>query len=320
VMLIAWTEPYAYTLRSQTTADAAAPASLRKGWHLLVRDEDGHVGCGDVAPWPGVTTADVSAVLETLVQGPWRQGPLTNVADVRRLIESIAVPEVRYGLELALLNLLAQRQGGVLEHLLGADPTLGVPLRAVVTGAEDAAQKAAAGAAAYKVKLTPGGDLGPRLAAIREVVGHSPLSLDANRRFPLELWNTLRAFEPELVEEPGDTVQALVLAREAGVPVALDESLYGLSQSEITALLEQVRPRAVILKPDWVGGLLAARDLAERFGTLGIRIVCSYAWTSEVGRRGAMALWRSLSTPNEPAGLWSPFVAEGGGGAGEARP
>lgn len=312
-MLTAWLEPYRYALPSPRPVQGALPpegtaALTRLGWHLLVRDEEGHVGCGDVAPWPGVTPGHLSEVLERLLEGPWRSHPCREVDDVHRAVAALELPELRYGLELALLNLLAQRQATTLEEVLGVSPEREVPLRAVVRDAQDAAQKVAAGAVAFKVKVDAAQDATPRLEAIRRVIGDAPLSIDLNRTHHPEIWQRLRAFFPDVVEEPGLDGAGMARARLEGMPVALDESLYGKSAAEVVELLDVVRPAAVILKPDWLGGIARAQQVAEQAQKRGVRAVVSYAWTSEVGRRGALALARTLPEPLEPAGLWSPYV------------
>ncbi|HYE58250.1 MAG TPA: o-succinylbenzoate synthase, partial [Rhodothermales bacterium] len=88
------------------------------------------------------------------------------------------------------------------------------------------------------------------------------------------------------------------LARETGLPVALDESLLEIDVSDLGAHLYAV---AVVLKPVVLGGVRRAWQWAQAARGLHMEAVVSAAFESGVGTRHALALAAGLG--DTPAGL-----------------
>jgi L-alanine-DL-glutamate epimerase-like enolase superfamily enzyme len=215
--------------------------------NLLVTVElaDGTRGYGEAAPFAAVngeTQASARAALaaaRSLVMG-------ADVREWRPLAGALAsaipeAPSARCAAECALLDALTRRAGMPLWAFFGGAGTRLETDMTVTTGsaaqaAEDARKILGRGIQTIKVKVggaSQAEDL-ERVLAIRAAAPDSPLILDGNCGFDvvgaLELVAELRArgVRLALLEQPlprEDWAGMARLTREAGVPVAADESL-----------------------------------------------------------------------------------------------
>jgi O-succinylbenzoate synthase len=132
-------------------------------------------------------------------------------------------------------------------------------------------QKLAAGYSCLKLKI---GSLDfatelALLAEIRAVAGPAQLMLrvDANGAFaPTEALGKLEqlaAFDLHSIEQPirpGQDAALAKLCRQSPVPIALDEELIGVTDPRRqAALLDEVKPTYIVLKPTLLGGHAATR-------------------------------------------------------------
>lgn len=222
-----------------------ASAQLESVRNVAVRIElaDGSEGFGEVPTLPPVTPEDqpialrlLEAEREHLVGG--------SAAAWRRIAAELAerlpaYPTVRAGLEMALLDAFAKHAGVPLFQFFGgAGNRLQTDVTIPICRAEAASQAARTyrdeGFTTLKIKI--GQDLAEdfvRIRAVREAHPDCRLILDANAGYSagetLELLAALRrvAIEPDLLEQPcprDDWEGWARLTREAGVPVAADES------------------------------------------------------------------------------------------------
>jgi o-succinylbenzoate synthase len=146
---------------------------------------------------------------------------------------------------------------------------------------EQIQQKLAAGYSCLKLKIG-GLDFATELALlaeIRAVAGPEQLILrvDANGAFPAAdapaRLAQLAAFHIHSIEQPIAACQFAALAalcRTSPIPIALDEELIGVAEpARQAALLDEVRPAYIVLKPTLLGGHAATRHwiaLAEARG------------------------------------------------------
>jgi L-alanine-DL-glutamate epimerase-like enolase superfamily enzyme len=94
------------------------------------------------------------------------------------------------------------------------------------------------------------------------------LRLDANGAFSpseaLDILNAFAAFGIHSIEQPlraGQADEMANLCRTSPIPIALDEELIGVeTHEEKAALLNDVKPPFIILKPTLLGGLHATRE------------------------------------------------------------
>lgn len=290
----------------------------RAGWLLSLEDSRGRVGRGDAACWPGFGSgaARTERALRDLVRdGSLLGRTIDSIDDVAALgLPRREFPEASHAVELAALDLLGRAHGRPVAALLEPHPAEAVPVHALVDGPEDAARAAARGLRHLKLKVgrAPLAEDAARLAAVRAAAPACALRLDANGA-----WATpsaaLRALDAlgrdgvEWVEQPlpaGKLAETRRLRRRAGVSLALDEDA---ATAPLAALADAAD--VVVLKPMFLGGLLAALRRARDAAHLGLDVCVTHALESAVGRAGALHLAASLSAPRA-CGLLSPYPEE----------
>lgn len=120
---------------------------------------------------------------------------------------------------------------------------------------------------------------------------------------------------------PGQLEELARLCRDSVIPVALDEELIGISDPvERSALLKNVRPAYIILKPGLLGGFSGTADwigLAESYGSgwwitsalesnVGLNAIAQWTWQLGVTRHQGLGTG-ALYTNN----ITSPLVCSG---------
>jgi o-succinylbenzoate synthase len=247
------------------------------------------VGWGEAAPLAGLSPdygpdfeAQVASLCQQFNQG---QHHALSAAQAAALVPA-ALPALRFALETAALDLAG---GGrhQLYHNSFAEGQAGLPINGLVWMGDAAfmrqqiRQKLAAGYECLKLKI---GSLDfdtelALLAEIRAEAGPEQLVLrvDANGAFaPAEALGKLERlaqFHLHSIEQPiaaGQWPALAELCAQSPVPIALDEELIGVvDPARQEALLAQVRPPYLVLKPTLLGGHAATRRwiaLAEAAG------------------------------------------------------
>ena len=297
---------------------------------LCERTGDGTrvVGCGEASPLPGYspdTPAEVERALAAL--GDECLARLGEASSARQVLDAVASalpkgpPAARFGLETALLDRLARVARQPLWRLLRDDIGSGaapreIALCGLVPSADPAAAERSAeemlraGVRTFKLKIGPE-RLRPEQQATLEALRARwdtsvMLRLDANGSLArAELGATLARlarFQPELVEEPAAAATPEELA-DSPCPIALDESLQGLSEDEHERLLERTRARAVVLKPTTLGGFDRCLRLAAAARRQGCDAIVSHALEGPLGWAACAHLALALASPRA-AGLW----------------
>lgn len=291
----------------------------RDGTLLRLRDAEGRLGWGDVAPLPGFSRetlaearAALTAILPPLLRRDLRPADVLRSDDAFHAgLDAAGLPSsARFAVDLALADLAAQGLGRTLPQALHPDPAVRLPLNGLLMGDRQEAvvqarRLAEAGYEAVKLKVgrgTVGDDVGT-VRAVREAVGEDvSLRLDANRAWSIgdAKWfaESVVPQRIEYIEEPLENHWLMPeLWLDTGLPIALDETL----QEPGCADLIQGWAEAAVLKPTLVGGLMAAFRLAVAAQAVGVRPVLSAAFESGVGLRGIAAL--AAATGAHPAGL-----------------
>jgi len=324
-VVIAYALPFARPL-----VTARGSTRIRRGYLLGLADEAGRVGWGEAAPLPGhggETLAEAGRALEAMaaaLHADLAAGRLEIAVDAARHGERMALltrewpaaPCALAAVDSALADLAAQRAGLPLARWLAADARPAVWVNAVIgavsprRAARLAAAASADGYRAVKVKLG-GDDIADlqRVAAVRAALRHeTELRADANGAWdPLRaevMLDALAAHRVAYVEQPvpaGDVAALARLRREAGTPVAADEAL--LVPGGAARVLESEAADVLVLKPSLLGGLCAARRLAEQALARGMGVVVSSSLETAVGRTAALHLAAALAGPERPSGL-----------------
>lgn len=297
--------------------------AAREGFLVRLVDEDGREGLGEAMPLPEFGTEPLSTCGEAL--GAWlsslRGQPVGgSLSDIEALQGKDSTPAAAHGLELALLDLLAQRQGVPLCRLLTEAPRPEVRVNALLGAsepgalAEEARRAAAEGFETLKLKVAgrPLEEDVRRVAAVREAVGAGmKLRLDANGGWSeseaLHALERLGGYGLELVEQPTPPEDLPALdrvQRRAPCLIGADEALG--SPRTLHALLSMDPPPAlgaVVLKPMVLGGLLPSLKVARWAAERGMEAFVTSSLDGVVARAGAAHLAAALPSGALASGL-----------------
>lgn len=220
---------------------------------------------------------------------------------IKKLYEKLkSKASIFFGLETAVLDL----QNGGKQLLFESDFTKGkkrIPINGLIWMGEvdfmqkQIAEKLKQGYTCLKMKV--GAIDFERelevLSSIREQFTAEQLILrvDANGAFlpaeAMERLQRLSALEIHSIEQPikaGNGQEMAVLCRQSPLPIALDEELIGIHDPEQKkALLEEIKPQYIILKPSLHGGLLGCSEWIHLADSLSIPWWITSALESNVG-------------------------------------
>lgn len=299
----------------------------RSGLLIVLFDDEGHVGRGEATPLVGFGTEQVSLTTALLAEICAKLAGASLPArpdDVDRLLANFPqltqAPAARCGLELALLDLAAQRARQPVSEFLSDSARSHVPVNALLSASEPDALAAQAYSAVEQgfrvVKVKVGrralSEDAKRLIAVRRTVGGEvKIRIDANGGWTeAEATTALRGLSPlnlELCEQPVPAPKDDALRRLRWVvdcPIAADESVSQPGASD--RLLEgEDGPAAdvLVLKPMVLGGLLPSLRLARRAEEVGVGCYVTSSLDGVVARLGAAHLAAALPRADWASGL-----------------
>ncbi len=293
----------------------------RTGILLRVSDSHDNNGIGEVAPFPGLhreTYADAHEQLNAFKQlwtrkeMPQHLLPLKDGFE-KWLGEKQFSPSVRYGIELAMLNLFANQQGKSLADLLGENPRETVSLNGLLAGSlnemdAQLAQLIDEGFRRIKIKVARKSiaeEIGFVQAVNRQLPADVMIRLDANRRWSLQdaiaFGKGVADCRIEYIEEPVSAPEAIPDFYEAcKLPVALDESL---DDCPIEQIPWSPAIRALVIKPSVIGSIEKTVQLGNLARERNALSVISCAFYSSVGLAAAASIASVLNDQDVPCGL-----------------
>ncbi len=260
-------------------------------------------GIGEIAPLPGLSIDDVPD-FENKIQ--WVVAEINRGVSLE-LLELNEFPSIRFGLEMALLDL--KNKGSKI--LFPSDFTNGkqfIPINGLIwMGGKSfmegqIQEKLKKGFSCLKLKI---GAINFEeefaiLKYIRKNYSADELQLrvDANGAFSpneaLEKLNRLATLNIHSIEQPirqGQIKEMANLCQISSLPIALDEELIGVfSLAEKKQLLEQIKPQYIILKPTLLGGFAASDEWIKVANELKIGWWVTSALESNLGL-SAIAQW-----------------------------
>ncbi|KAL5160110.1 Protein PHYLLO, chloroplastic [Glycine soja] len=293
----------------------------REGFILSLVLEEGSVGYGEVAP--------IDIHRENLVDAEYQLRFLIHVmehVDVScflsllkgsfsywiwhelGIMPSSIFPSVRCGLEMAILNAIADAKGSNMLNILypsingnnKCERSLNVQICALIDSngsptevANVAAKLTEEGFSAIKLKVARGGDPMHDAALIQEVrkkVGcQIIIRADANRTWTYEeamkFSSLVKDCNLQYIEEPvQDEDDILKFCEESGLPIALDETIDNIQENPMEKLAKFTHPAiaAVVIKPSVVGGFENAALIAQWAHQMGKMAVVSAAFESSL--------------------------------------
>ena len=272
------------------------PNTWREGVILELEDEEGVIGHGEAAPLKGFS-----------------QETLSDILDRDSDLSALPYPSVNFALDMARLEILSYKQGVPIRKLLNPDALSTLPIHSLVTLEKvESLDPSKVCGPVVKLKVGFPGKEGA-LRAAKLVCEYSKegllMRLDANRAWTLEeaylFWEHAKGASIDYIEEPlKNPCELAVFYEQTGCPLALDETLQYANTNVFSQLdLTQINPRAFILKPTLIGGLVQLERLVFLARELGALIVMSAAFESNVGLRHIAQLAAAWQSEGCCAGL-----------------
>lgn len=287
---------------TEPLATADGRITDREGWLVAVARDGRTVGVGEATPLAGWTES-AEACGDTLARADGSRGRLP----------SGGTPAARHGVAVAVHDALARRTGESLAaSLCRTRPADTVPVNATVGDADPEETVAAArravdrGFRTIKLKIgarEPAVDV-RRVRRVAEAVsGDVRLRADANGAYDRE---TARRVLDELsglvryVEQPvpADDLAGLATLRDAGAPVAADESL---RRHGTRAVLAARAADVVVCKPMVLGGPARTLAVARAARAQGVTPVVTTTVDAVVARTAAVHVASALVGERESA-------------------
>ena len=276
------------------------PLSTREGFIIHLQLNQIQDAFGEVAPLPGLSRESRQEVvhqLKSVKEFLTGKGVPDQVVRLKGDFEEwLGVlqlyPSVRFGVEMAVLNGLAEGRGKPLQKLLLADSENFVRINGLLQGDETRVVSQAhhliqQGFRSLKLKVGP--DIDQSVAKVRAVTeavaGKALLHLDANQCWDLsqavEFGRKIGCVFVDYIEEPLKNIQeAGAFYQQTQIPVAVDESLGRCSFEDLKSL-EGLD--VIVIKPTLVGGLEKAWQLVQRARQMAVRPVISSCLESSLG-------------------------------------
>ncbi len=283
--------PKNLTLR-KTVRTSRGSLDNKKVWYLLIQNESGKSGLGEIPLFKGLSYDDRPEFEEYITQ-------LNNVTFLSEIPENLSDtwPSIAFGIESALQN-LAYSDGIYFpsEFTLGKGSIVTNGLIWMSDPEEMKSQirhKLEQGF--YCIKLKIGTRWEEELAILQYLRKHfSPndleIRVDANGAFSennvLQVLESLKLLYIHSIEQPilaGNSELMGFLCKQNIIPIALDEELIGKNLKEIKTLLEKIKPQYIILKPGLLGGFKKTEALISLANHLSIHWWITSSLESNVG-------------------------------------
>ncbi len=293
----------------------------RSGLVIELTDEHGHTGLGEASPLPGLSAEDLTVVESQLLSLRHALRGTEIPENLEELSGGFAhwleqyelAPSVRFGLETAVLNLLANSRQLPLRRLVSDGSRDSISINGLLSGSpaeilDKATRYRSEGYKAVKLKVGRG-PLHENIQLTREVrkrIGDDvALRLDANRSWSVEdtlvFTREVNDCKIDYIEEPVHDYKMLVsICNKSGLPpVAMDESLRELTPEALAPL---PNPKAIVLKPTLLG-FERSMQFGRKATSMGITPVVSSAIETGLGLTALAELAACLNTTDVPVGL-----------------
>jgi O-succinylbenzoate synthase len=296
--------------------------TFREGFVIRFADDRGNQGWGEISPLINFSretfeqAGSESAALPSSLTGSSIPPNVEYLDGVFEdwLSEFNFSASVRFGIESAVLNLLAVSKKTSLYRLLDKTASATVVVNGLLSGTRDQIEEKTnallvKGYRAFKLKVgqTTVDENIDLIAAVRNIIGPDALlRLDANRAWnahdALEFMERAAKFHIDYLEEPVerfDELKKMIHRGPLPVDIALDETLLEISTQELSRLPGL---KAIVIKPMLLGveqGMRFARAAQDN----GITPVISASFESSLGLTTLASMAAVISGEQTPAGL-----------------
>lgn len=294
--------------------------SKREGLILALIDSAGNSGISEISPLPGYSLESLESTLPNttvLLDKMMRNGEFTAPCNpaMGRPWENSLPAMSSYGIETALLSLLAKQNGTLLGELVFGHTSSRIPINGLIKGSvsewtSDAGQAVRDGFQTLKFKVgrVDSEIEANALMAVREAVGPDiRIRLDANRRWDLQtaigFGQKVHDLDIEYIEEPiREPVELPRFFDACSVPFALDETLHQIIDPRIS-FDTYTGLKALVLKPTLISCVTRFLTLVKRARETGVQTVLSSSYESDVGLNRLAQMAGSISGEEIAAGL-----------------
>ncbi|MFT4050570.1 MAG: mandelate racemase/muconate lactonizing enzyme family protein [Solirubrobacterales bacterium] len=261
---------------------AGGSTAVRDLGVLRLTDEDGLTGLGEITPYPDPAAAPLSDLLAAFEDGARTQLREAEIFDKGLTLERPLPPAVESAIDIALLDLLARRDGIRVADLIGTEAQERVPVNATITAVDPdevgelGKEALSAGFETIKLKVGFTRHDRERLAALRDAVGFQTLiRLDVNGGWftneAIEEIAALQEYGLEFVEQPvaPEDLASMHRVRDASmVPIVADEGIRTVSDLDLH--VANGACDGVAIKLSQVSGITAASVLASNASKAGL--------------------------------------------------
>ena len=287
----------------------------KETWFLKITDQNGNTGIGECGMFKGLSYDDRPDYESTLA---WVCENI-ELGKNQLLNKLREFPSIQIGIETAFLSLQANDR----QQLFNTDFSngkQGIPINGLIwMGKPDFMhqqidEKLEKGFSCLKLKIGAI-DFAQELEilnSIRKRYSQDELTIrvDANGAFPpadamnyLEQLAALKIHSIEQPVKPEFTDDLAALCKKTPLPIALDESLIGITDvTKKQSLLQTIQPQFIILKPTLVGGFKGTDEWIEIAENLDIDWWTTSALESNIGLN-AIAQYTSTKMIDKPQGL-----------------
>ncbi len=293
--------------------------SSREGFIVQIISDANIEGFGEIAPLPGLNQETLEEAREHI---QFLQSRLINLSipdGVEKLNGKFSEwldkfnlsSSVRFGMEMSVLNLVANTHNKPLYRLLSNSCKNHLQINGLLQGSigevsHQASELITQGFTVLKLKV--GGDVEESIQKVKAVgkaiYGKALLHLDANQSWDfdeaLAFGKKIGCTLIDYIEEPFKDISRIPeFFRQTDIPVALDESLQKYSFEKVKSI-EGVE--ILILKPTILGGIEKIWQMIQKAKALAIRTVISSSFESSLGVL-TLAQLSAASGRNPTAGL-----------------
>jgi len=272
----------------------------REGIIVHFTSSQGNEAFGEIAPLPGRSKETLDEALKQVkslkdffvVNKPIPENlQKLDGHFIKWLTDLSLFPSVQFGIEMAILNLLADAKNIPLNNLISKNRHQYLRINGLLSGSKVEIMQQVphllnAGFTAFKLKV--GGALAEDIAkvqALSELIqGRALLHIDANQSWSLNdavtFGNEVGCAAVDYVEDPfKDFAQIPEFFQKTTIPVALDEPLQSLNLDDVKSIDGVF---TLILKPTIIGGIEKTQQIIQESRRLGLQTVISSSFESSL--------------------------------------
>jgi O-succinylbenzoate synthase len=321
-MIIKSIELYQFQLPLNRTLNIARQnLTSRDGLILKISDEENNQGLGEISPLPGLHKENLSHVIKQIKKHSSffinRKIPniINQIGDgFETFFKNLSLfPSVQFGLESAILSLIAAKQGISITDLFVSSLNQSILVNALLTGKPEQILKKTnhylkEGFVVFKLKVgrnTIDNDISFTNKICSLLNSKAKLRLDVNQAWSLsealQFFQNIDVNKIEFIEEPLTNFNELqALFNKTNIPIALDENISKISIGDDISLSFV---KAAVIKPTVIGSINKSIKLIRYAENNDIIPVISDTFQSGVGLSMLITIAATIKNKNIAMGF-----------------